>query len=479
MSSIKQNIIYSSLLTVSNYLFPLITYPYVSRVLGVDGIGICNFIDSVIQYCILFSMMGTMTLGIREIARTKDNNNKLNTAFSSILTLNLVFTIISIIALILCIKFLGNLDQEKYESLFIIGVAKIISTSLQIEWLFKGLEDFRYVTIRAIIVRILYVVSVFIFVHEKNDYVIYFALTTSTITINAIINLIYSRHFIKFRLKGLEIKKYFKPFLTLGSYLFLTSLYTTFNVAYLGLVTNTIEVGYYTTATKLYTIIMSLFTAFTGVMLPRISNLMAKGEQTRVFELISKSLEVLFLMTVPLIAISEVCAPEIISLLAGSGYEGAEVPMRIVMPLMLVIGYEQIIIVQLLTPLGKDRFIFTNSVIGALVGLSMNLLVVSKLASIGSAIVWLSSEFAVLISSQYFTTKCTGYRLPVKGFIHRLLLLIVLIIVLAIVKSYINNSIASLFTISILSSVFCIAIEWLVFRNSIVESLIRKYLLRL
>ena len=117
MSSIKQNIIYSSLLTVSNYLFPLITYPYVSRVLGVDGIGICNFIDSVIQYCILFSMMGTMTLGIREIARTKDNNNKLNTAFSSILTLNLVFTIISIIAVILCIKFLGNLDQEKYESL--------------------------------------------------------------------------------------------------------------------------------------------------------------------------------------------------------------------------------------------------------------------------------------------------------------------------------------------------------------------------
>lgn len=403
MVSLKKNIFYSGLLTTANYIFPLITYPYVSRVLGVANIGACNFVDSIINYFLIFSALGIGTIGIREIAKNKENKKKLQDVFSKLFTINTTSTIFALIILLISIHTIPRLE-ENYELMWV-GVLKLIFNYLLIEWLFKGLEDFKYVTNRAIAVRTIYVISVFIFVRKTSDVVIYYFLTSLAIAINAIINIIYARKFVKFKFCFSSLKNYIKSISILGLYSILTSFYTTFNVAFLGFVSNDTQVGYYTTSTKIHTIILMGFTAVTGVLMPRMASLLAENKHNEYKRLIKKSIHILLLFSIPCVILIELLAPEIINIIAGSGYEGAVLPLRIIAPLVLIIGLEQILITQSLIPMGKDKAVLINSIIGASVGIIANIILVPYLECVGSAIVWLISEIIVMFSAIYFFSK--------------------------------------------------------------------------
>lgn len=412
MPSLKSNFLYSSILTTAGYVFPLLTYPYVTRVLGVEKIGLCNFIDSIISYFILFSMMGISVTGIREVARVKHNQQKLNSVFSSLLLLNTIFTFVAIIGLLSAFFLVGKLHEEP--KLLLSGATKLLFNYLLIEWLFKGLEDFKYITIRTILTRSAFVITIFIFVKNIDDYQIYYALLCGMTVLNAIVNLIYSKKFVSFSLRNISFGPYIKSFLILGINGFLISMYTTFNVAYLGFISNDTEVGYYTTATKLYAIILSLYTAFTGVMLPRMSSLINEKKSDEFLKLLNKSLSFLLCCSIPAILYIEFYAPQIVVFIAGQGYEGAITPMRIVMPLVLIIGYEQVLIIQTLMPLKQDSIIFRNSIIGAIIGVVLNMIIVPYLYSIGSALVWLISETTILILAQLAVKKAIDQKFPFK-----------------------------------------------------------------
>ena len=166
MSSLKKNFIYSTILTTANYIFPLITFPYISRVLGVENVGLCSFIDSIINYFVLFATMGMNVLGIREIARIKNDHQKLNATFSSLFALNFLSTLFMLLLLIVVTVFVPTLRENM--DLMLVGGVKLLSTFLLIEWFYKGIEEFKYITIRTLIVRIAYVVSVFLFVRLCN-----------------------------------------------------------------------------------------------------------------------------------------------------------------------------------------------------------------------------------------------------------------------------------------------------------------------
>jgi O-antigen/teichoic acid export membrane protein len=469
--SIKKNFIYSSIVTVSNYLFPFITYPYVSRVLGVTNIGICNFVDSIINYFILFSMMGIGIIGIREIARVNNDQQAVKDIFSKLFFINGVTTLIALIVLICYIQLSPSLFI--YKDLLYIGALKLVANFLLIDWLYKGLEDFKYITKITLTIKVLYVISVFIFIKDKNDYDIYYILLTLMIVINAGFNCLHARRFIhinKNTLKGLG--SIVKPFLILGIYSLLTSMYTSFNVAYLGFVSSPTEVGYYTTATKLYTIILALFSAFTGVMLPRMSSLISERKTDQFKQLIYKSIDILIMISFPTIIISTFFAPEIINIISGEGYEGAILPTIIIMPLIFIIGYEQVLIIQILMPLQKDKAIFLNSIIGAIIGITLNLLLVDKYQSYGSAIVWVCAEISVLISAQYFTTKYIKVYFPLKKLLYNLILYMPIILVYYIYKRYCNNGIILNMIISILlMSIYFFFIQIRIIRNEFIRNI--------
>ncbi len=437
MSSIKKNFFFSSILTTANYIFPLLTYPYVSRVLGVTNIGACNFVDSIIHYFIMFSMMGIGVIGIREVAVCKDDKKKLSKVFSELFVLNTITTLLALLILIIAVL---SVEQLRIHwRLMAIGALKLITNYMLVEWFYKGLEQFKFITVRTIFVKFAYVAGVFIFVRKVDDYVVYYMLTVLMIAVNAIVNIIYSRHYVSFIFCNLDVSRYLRSFFILGVYSFLSSLYTTFNVAFLGFVSGETEVGYYTTATKFFSILIALFSAFTGVMLPRMSSLLSDGKVEEFKERLTKSIDVLFFFFIPIGVLSIVYAPIIIRIMAGVGYEGAILPMRIIIPLVLIIGYEQIIIIQGLMPLKQDKSILYNSIVGAIVGILLNIALVPSLKSVGSSIVWIASEFVVLVCAQYYINKSLNFIFPWKKVLKFLSVNLPLFVILLCIYLNIEN----------------------------------------
>ena len=467
---IKSNLIYSSILTVSNFVFPVLTFPYVSRVLGVNNIGLFNWISGIIQYFIFFSMMGIGIVGIREVAKNKNNHKELNITFSSLIVLNFFTTIISLIFLFFLILLSSKFAE--YKTLFFIGAANIFFNLFLIEWFFKGIENFKYITYRSIIIKAVYVLSIFLFVKSKNDYKIYYLLTVVTVIINALYNWFYSRKFVRFSIRDINLKLYFKPFIVLGIYLLFNSMYSTFNIAYLGYVGGNVEVGYYSTATKLYGILLAFFSAFTGVMLPRMSALVAEDNHSEINRLIQKSFNLLFSICFPVIIYFLFFAPQIIRITAGVGYDGAVLPMRIMMPLLLIIGIEQILIIQLLMPLNKDRAIFINSVIGAIMGVSLAIILVKNLLSVGSSIVWVCSEFSILLCANYFVKKYVGVKIPYKIIIIKLIYSIPYIIICAGILFFVKGQISMIVISLIASLAYFILDDFYLSKNLILSTFI-------
>lgn len=475
--SVKRNFFYSSLITVSGYLFPLITYPYVSRVLGVSNIGICNFVDNLVNYFILVAMMGTSVVGIREIAASQGNKIKLSRTFSSVLTLNAVSTAVAILALLIAMYTVSSLFP--YRDLLYVGVCKLVFNLFLVEWFFTGIEDFPYITKRTILIRFLYVVAIFVFIHSREDYKWYYILTVGSTVLNACVNIIYSRRFVEFRIKYVNFKPYLKTFFVMGIYLLITNVYQSLNTVWLGLVTNTVEVGYFTTATKLHTIIMAIFSAFSNVMFPRVSNLLAKGDVEEFWHKINQAVQVIIAVATPTIILSAVFGPDILHLLSGNGYEGSYTPFRIISPLVMIIGFSQIFVIQILMASKQENVVLRNSIVGALVCVVLNMLFTKQLEAVGSAMVWLASEFSVMMLSLFAVRKKYHYKFPIRELIKYFVAYTPLIIILVAILLLIQlPDIFMLIIASAVTGLYAIIIEECYLKNEFVLQFINKILRR-
>lgn len=412
MATLKRNFFYSFFLTTSNYLMSLVVFPYVSRVLGPESLGLVSFVNGTVGCFTLLATMGINSLGIREVARWRHNHTKLSEIYSSLLALSIISTIIGVAGFITTCILIPNLREHRMLVAF--GVPCIIFQVLVIEWFYKGIEDFRYITIRGVIVKTCYIVAVFLFIKNPNDYVIYFILITATFAINAIINLIHTRKFARFSFHTISIRQWIRPFLYLGSYTILGALYTTFNLLFLGIVTNDTQVVYYAVSVKVFTIILGTFTALTSVLMPRMSAMLANKQEQEFIHHVKRTISTFTVLAIPLTILGITYSPIIVTLIAGDAYAPAILPMQILMPLIFLIGYEQILVVQILTPLNRDRLILRNSLLTAVLAIVLNFCIVKALGATGSAIIWTSCELFLVILSQIYTSRLTGISFPWK-----------------------------------------------------------------
>jgi len=417
--SIRKNFGYNLLLTVCGYIIPFITFPYISRVLGVQNLGVCNFVDSIINYFVLFSMLGVGSYGVREIARVRLDEGKRNAVFTNLVLLNLVMTVVAIIVLIVCTFSIPKLAD--YRPFLLIGIVKLVFNVFLIEWFYQGIQDFKYITIRSLAIRLAYVVAIFVFIRSEADVLLYYFITTLTTVLNACINFLHSKRYVKIDIRAFNPKIFIVPVLSFGYYRVLTSMYTTFNTVFLGFSCNDIEVGYFSTATKLYSIIMSVLSAFTTVMIPHVSELIRDGQVARLQKIADQTLMVISSISIPLIVFCQFCAPDIIRLIAGPGYEGAIVPFRIVIFLLLIIGAEQILIQQFLMASTKNKPIIAVSSLGAVTGVLLNVLLTPSMGSIGSSCAWGISEVCVLVLGIILVKKNLNIIVPFKGILANML----------------------------------------------------------
>lgn len=435
---VRKNFAYNLVLTFFNFLFPLITYPYVTRVLGAENIGICNFVDNLINYALILSTLGISVYGVREIARQGNDREKCAEVFSSLFSINCILSaavIVILCVLTFCVPFFFP-----YKSYLLVGVGKIIFNLFLIEWFFQGIQEFKFITLRSVGVRFLYVVAVLLLVRDKSDTLMYFALMCATTAVGGVLDWIYAGKFVRFSFSSIRLGVYFIPVLVFGVYSVLTAMYTSFNTVYLGLVSNDTQVGYFGVATKLHTVLMAVFTAFTTVMVPRVSYLLKQGEMSHLQNITDRIFSALCAVAIPLVIYCLFFAEDIVFLIAGDGYQGAVPAFRIIVFLLLVIAVEQIVISQFLLSSDSNKGVIIVCSVGAVVGLGVNLLLTSHIGAIGSAVSWGLSELAVLIAGLVLVKKNIGITLDFKQLLVELAKSLVYVASLALLFTAMENN---------------------------------------
>ena len=337
IKSVKFNMIMNAILTMSNIIFPLITFPYATRILLPAGMGKISFATSVVAYFSMFAQLGIPTYGVRTCAKIRDDKEKLSKTVQELLLINIITVLISYTVFAGAILAVPRFNREK-ELLIIMGIS-ILLNAMGVEWLYKALEQYSYITIRSIIFKVVALLSMFLLIHNKEDYIIYGGITIFAASASNILNFINLRkHIILKPLGGYELKKHMKPMLVFFAVSVAATIYTNLDNVMLGFMKDDTEVGYYTAAVKVKTILVSLITSASVVLLPRASLYIEKGEKDEFFRILNKTLRLVLLMAIPLAIYFIMYAEESILLLSGKEFIDSILPMQIIMPTLIFIG---------------------------------------------------------------------------------------------------------------------------------------------
>lgn len=400
--SVKVNYILNLINTGTQMLFPLITFPYVCRVIEADGIGQINFFQSIISYISLFTCLGIPMYAIREIARDRSDVVQMNRTAMEILLLHSMLTLVGYaIVAILCL----TVPQIQVNiPLFLILSLTIFFTAIGCEWFYQGIEDFKYITIRGLIIKTVSVVLLFIFVKSKTDLLYYGCYTVFGVLGGNIFNFFRLRKYIHSEniiFSELHIKRHVKPVLKVFSFSVVTSIYLQLNTVLLGFLKNALAVGYFAAATKVMQMLLTMSACLGSVMMPRASHLIAENKEDEFNRLIQKSYDFTLAIALPMTIGLIFCAPSLITALCGVKFEHSILPSQIIAPIILMVAISNVFGIQVLFPKGKINIVTLCCGIGAVADLILNLCLIPFFSYIGTSIAYLGAEVATTVS-MYF-----------------------------------------------------------------------------
>ncbi len=405
--SIKLNFIMNSILTMSNFIFPLITFPYVSRILLPVGTGKVSFATSLISYFSMFAQLGIPTYGVRACAKVRDDREALTRTAHELLFINLIMSAISYIALAIALITVPRLREDRI--LYIIVSMTILLTSIGMEWLYKALEEYTYITVRSVIFKLIALIAMFLLIHQESDYVIYGGISIFAASASNILNFINAHRYIDMKPVGhYNLRQHLKPIMVFFGMSVATTIYTHMDTVMLGFMTTDEDVGYYNAATRIKSILVSIVTSLGTVLLPRASYYVEHEFMDDFRRITHKALDFVFLLATPLMLYFMLYATQGIYFLSGDAYTGSIVPMQIIMPTLLFIGLTNILGIQILVPMGKEMMVLYSEIAGAVVNIIINVTLIPRMASSGAAIGTVAAEFTVLVVQFWALRKEVG-----------------------------------------------------------------------
>ena len=417
--SVKANYLFNLINSASQLLFPLITFPYASRIMMADGIGQVNFFQSIISYISLFTCLGIPMYAIREVAKVRDNPEKMTRITVEILLLHAFLTLLGYMAVaVIC------LTVTKVQTdipLFLLLSATIFFTAIGCEWFYQGIEDFKYVAIRGLLVKLLSVVLLFLFVKTKEDILWYGAYTVLGVLGGNIFNFIRLRKYLHrdvIDFRALHPLRHLKPALHVFALNVVISIYLQLNNVLLGFMKDAEAVGYFTAATKIMMITMSISSSLGAVIMPRTSNLIAEGRMDEFRILIQKSYDFVLALAMPLTVGLIFTSPSIILLLSGEGFAPAVLTSQIVASNILMVGLSGVMGIQVLYPLGKINIVILCTLIGAAVNVFFNVLLIPRYGHNGTAVAYMLAEVAVTVSMFLIGRKYIPIQFLKKQHLH-------------------------------------------------------------
>ena len=276
--------------TGSNIIFPLITIPYVLRILSADNIGKVDFGNSFVSYFSLIASLGISTYAIRECAKVRDDRKNLDRVASQIFSINICTTVIAYVLLAISLVVFRRLDS--YRSLIIIQSTVILFTTVGADWINTAMEDFAYITLRSVLVQILSLGLMFLFVKTPEDYVKYAIITVLSSSGSSISNIIYRRKYCKMRFTwDIPWKTHMIPILFLFVMTLSQTVFNSADITMLGLMKGNYAVGIYSTAAKIERVISQVVSSIVMVLIPRLSYMFDSGEYDKINALLRKVLK--------------------------------------------------------------------------------------------------------------------------------------------------------------------------------------------
>jgi O-antigen/teichoic acid export membrane protein len=381
--------------------------PYISRVLGASGLGKVDFATSVVSWFILFSNFGLLTYGVREVSKIRDNKEKLSHFFSEILLIKIIVTLLVLAVYIPCIFFINRLSIEI--NLFVLNGVLLITNIFSLDWFFQGVEDYRYITLRSIILKIISVIAIFLFVITKQHYLIYAGISIITLSLGNILNFIYARKFVNIIRIGLKIKHHIKPMMVFFLTTIVISIYTLLDQVLLGFIKGNLDIALYVRAKMFFNIGMSLSVAINNAITPRLNNYFVV-DKSQYSTLLGTSLNLLLLISAPIMVGIGVLSRNLMELFGGVQFLPSSIALVILTPLLIITPISIWNYQQRILPRGHEKFgLYANSVV-AIISLILNILLIPKLGYKGTAISWLTAEFTGLLINLIYTYSKDGFK---------------------------------------------------------------------
>lgn len=388
--SLARNAAYNMVYRLLNVIFPLISATYVARVLTPEGIGRVAHAQNAMSYFLMFAVLGIPQYGTREMAKRQNCRQAKNVLFSELVVINFISTAVCIIAYYLFVWIIDPPDTLIY---IVLGLELLLNV-INIDWLYQGEEEYVYIIQRSLLIKGLSLLALFLFVKEKNDYVVYALILCLGAGCNYIFNICYARKWVSFTLAGLQLSQHLKPILVLMTSTVVASLYNKVDITMLGWLSTEASVGYYTNAHKVVAIVLSLVTAMSAVFYPRLSYAY-QNDPSAYRKYITNGLKIVILLAIPGCIGLILVADELTTLLFGVQFAPAATAIKILAVFTIVKGAGDLLCYQAVITSGNENKLITSRIMAGIANVILNALLIPRFAHNGAAVASVISELIV------------------------------------------------------------------------------------
>lgn len=397
---IIKNYLYNVFYQVFVLLVPLITMPYIARVLGPTGVGINSFTNSNTQYFILIGSIGVSLYGNRQIAYHRDNREEASQIFWEVFLMRMITILVALAAFFV---FLGI--EKSYHQAYLMQAILIVAAAFDISWFFMGFENFKVTVLRNIIVKLISLACIFIFVRGKGDLTLYVAVLSISQLIGNITLFPYLKRYINLpNWRELKIWRHFKPSLVLFVPQIATQVYLILNKTMVGKMVSVEAAGFYDNSDKIVKMVLAIVTATGTVMLPRVANTFAKGDHEQVKKYLYQSFDFVSAVSIPMMFGIAAIAPKFATMFFGKAFSSVGPLMMIESLVILLIAWSNVLGVQYLLPTGHNKEFTMSVTVGAVVNIILNVPMILLLGTKGAMISTVLSEVSVT-AYQFYVVK--------------------------------------------------------------------------
>lgn len=394
--SLGFNTLLNGIRSVLNIIFPLITFPYVSRILSVKGMGIYNFSNTYISYFSLLAGLGIATYAVREGSKYRDDKQKIGVFSSQIFTINMVSAVVAYILLLFSLVIFKNLSN--YVSCILIFSLQILFTTLGTEWIYTIYEDFSYITVRSIIFQFISIILLFMFVKRPNDYLIYAGITVIANVGSNIFNFFHAKSIISIKLiRQPRWNLHLKPIILIFASSVATTVYVSSDTTILGILKGDYAVGIYSVAVKIYTIIAGLVNGLLTATIPRLSMLLGKKRIKEYNEVLSKVINTISILVLPAAVGVIMLSKEVVLIIAGKKYLASIFSLQIIVITLIFSIFSVIFTYCVLIPAKKEKLVLYNAIIAGVVNVLLNFIFIPLWSYDGASATTVISEIIIVI----------------------------------------------------------------------------------